>query len=196
MRRIRTSALCVLTLMLLVASDRNAAAQDPFLGEIRWVAFTFAPQGWQECNGQLLAVNLHQPLFQLIGTTYGGDGQNTFALPDMRGRMPMHAGQGPGLTDRIQGQTGGEEQVTLTQAQMPLHSHDLKASSNEATLISPSGNVLATKARVALYSSGLLDLTMSSSAIGLAGGSQPHDNMPPFLAIKCIIKMEPATFPQ
>lgn len=196
MRRIRTSALCVLTLMLLVASDRNAAAQDPFLGEIRWVAFTFAPQGWQECNGQLLAVNLHQPLFQLIGTTYGGDGQNTFALPDMRGRMPMHAGQGPGLTERIQGQTGGEEQVTLTQGQMPLHSHDLKASSNEATLISPSGNVLATKARVALYSSGLLDLTMSSSAIGLAGGSQPHDNMPPFLAIKCIIKMEPATFPQ
>jgi microcystin-dependent protein len=162
---------------------------------MRWVAFTFAPQGWQECNGQLLAIQLHTDLFQLIGTTYGGDGQNTFALPDMRGRMPMHAGQGPGLTDRIQGTTGGEENVTLTPAQMPAHSHDLKGSSTEANLVSPAGNLPATKARVALYAPGPVDTTMSPLAIGQVGGSQPHDNMPPFLVVKCIIKVEPATFP-
>ena len=123
MRRIRTSALCVLTLMLLVGSARNAAAQDPFLGEIRWVAFTFAPQGWQECNGQLLAINLHQPLFQLIGTTYGGDGQNTFALPDMRGPHADACRTGPwvdGPHPRTDGRRGtghadaGTDASTLT----------------------------------------------------------------------------------
>jgi len=190
MRRIRTSALCVLSLMVLVGSARNATAQvEPFIGEIRWVAFTFAPEGWAECNGQILSIAQNTALFQLLGTTYGGNGQTTFALPDMRGRMPMGDGQGPGLTNRIQGEVAGEENVTLTEAQIPAHTHPLIGSNTEASAISPSGNVPATKARVTLYSSAQNLTQMSPLAIGPAGGGQPHDNMPPFLAVKCIIAL-------
>lgn len=191
MRRIRTSVLCVLTLMMLIGSGRNAAAQasDPFIGQIMFGAFNFAPRGWAECNGQLLPIAQNTALFALLGTQYGGNGQTTFALPDMRGRMPMHAGQGPGLSPREQGEAAGHETVTLTPAQMPAHSHDLKATNTEANLVSPSGNLPATKSRVALYASGPVDATMSPLAITQAGGSQPHDNMSPFLTVKCYIAL-------
>lgn len=191
MRTTRALMLSVLTLLMLAGSGRDAAAQasDPFIGQIMWGAFTFAPRGWAECNGQLLSISQNTALFALIGTTYGGNGQTTFALPDMRGRLPMHAGQGPGLSQRVQGEAAGEEAVTLISSQMPAHSHDLKATNAEANNMSPGGNLAATKARVALYGSGPADTSMSPQAIAQAGGSQPHDNMPPYLAIKCFIAL-------
>ena len=146
------------TVILLAGLAAPAAAQDPFIGEIRWVAFTYAPNGWAECNGQLMAINPNQALFALIGTTYGGNGQTNFALPDMRGRAPIHHGMGPGLTDRFLGEVGGEETHSLTVNEMPAHDHalgththnipalpvDVRASSALATTGDPAGNVLAT----------------------------------------------------
>jgi microcystin-dependent protein len=180
--------------MMLVGSPQNAAAQasDPFLGQIMFAAFNFAPRGWAECNGQLLSISQNTALFALLGTMYGGNGQTTFALPDMRGRMPVHAGQGPGLTLREQGEASGQEDVTLNQAQMPAHSHTLVGSSTEASGISPAGNLPATKARVALYTNGPgpADSPMSPSAIGPAGNNMPHDNMPPYLTIICFIAIK------
>lgn len=135
-----------------------ARAQEPFLGEIRWVGFNFAPKGWATCDGQLMPISQNTALFSLLGTMYGGNGQTTFALPDMRGRVPLHSGQGPGLSPRDQGETGGLETVTLTTAEIPSHTHtlashthaipalavDVKASSNAAASADPTGNVLAT----------------------------------------------------
>ena len=161
MRRISTMALRLLMFGLIVGATlvpRSAFAQEPFLGEIRWVGFNFAPVGWALCDGQLMSIAQNTALFSLLGTTYGGDGKSTFALPDMRGRVPLHPGQGPGLSQRLLGEAGGQETVTLTTAQMPSHSHaltshthtipalavDVKASSAAATTTSPAGNVLAT----------------------------------------------------
>lgn len=161
MRRIPKIALRLLMLGLTVAATlapRSAFAQEPFLGEIRWVGFNFAPVGWALCDGQLLSIAQNTALFALLGTTYGGNGITTFALPDMRGRVPLHPGQGPGLSPRVLGEVGGQETVTLTTAQMPSHSHaltshthaipalpvDVKASSAAATTTSPAGNTLAT----------------------------------------------------
>jgi len=138
-------------------APRSAAAQIPFLGEIRWVTFDFAPKGWAPCDGQLLSIAQNTALFELIGTTYGGNGQTTFALPDMRGRVSVHKGQGPGLSNRLLGEAAGLESVALTTGQMPSHTHtiashthsipaldvDVKASSAAATTAAPLGNVLA-----------------------------------------------------
>src|SRR5262245_22132190 len=149
-----------LTLGLALGSlltPRQATAQEPFLGEIRWVGFNFAPIGWALCDGQILSISQNTALFSLLGTTYGGNGQTTFALPDMRGRVPLHPGTGPGLTQRVAGEAGGQESVTLTTAALPSHSHsiqshthaipslpvDVKASSAAAASASPAANVLA-----------------------------------------------------
>lgn len=176
----------------------TALAQQPFIGEIRWVAFNFAPRGWATCDGQLLSIAQNTALFSLLGTTYGGNGQTTFALPDMRGRAPVHPGQGPGLTLRDLGEVGGSEAVTLTLSEMPLHSHTLaahthdipalpvevRASSFAATKASPAGNVLA-KATIEqggagtpitnVYSTGLADVSLAAgsavSAPGTTGGA-------------------------
>lgn len=143
--------------VLLVGLSTPAAAQDAFIGEIRWVGFTFAPKGWAECNGQLMAISQNTALFSLLGTTYGGNGQTTFALPDMRGRVPVHAGMGPGLTNRDQGEAAGVESHALSVSEMPAHDHalgthahdipelavGLRASSAAATSVDPAGNVLA-----------------------------------------------------
>lgn len=135
----------VLAVVLVLAGSlaSTAVAQEPFLGEIRWVPYNFAPRGWAFCDGQLLSISENTALFALIGTTFGGDGRTTFALPDLRGRVALHAGSGPGLTPRQLGQVGGQEQVTLTPGQMPAHSHPLNASSGAASEGSPAGNVLA-----------------------------------------------------
>lgn len=144
--------------VLLAVLASPAAAQDPFIGEIRWVGFTFAPRGWAECDGQLLPIAQHTALFSLLGTTYGGNGQTNFALPDMRGRVPVHVGMGPGLSNRTQGEVGGAEVHSLSVNEMPAHDHalgthahtipalpvDLRASSAAATGVDPGGNVLAT----------------------------------------------------
>lgn len=161
---------------------------QPYVGEIRMFAGNFAPVGWAFCNGALLSISENPTLFQLIGTTYGGDGQSTFALPDLQGRFPMHMGSGIAGTFVI-GQTGGEERVTLTANQMPAHSHTPMANAAGGGT-SPAGSVWAGNPDVAQFASpAQINGQMNSQSIGSAGGSQPHDNMVPFLAINFIISL-------
>jgi microcystin-dependent protein len=166
-----------------------ANAQNPYVGEIRWVAFNYAPVGWAECNGQLLAIAENEALFSLIGTTYGGDGKTTFALPDMRGRVAVGTGQGAGLSNRTPGEKGGQEKVTLTTAEMPAHRHTLAVDSGAANSKGPAGNVLADSPSAAIYSTTAPNTTLKSSSIGLQGGGQPHENMQPYLGMTCIIAL-------
>lgn len=158
---------------------------QPYVGEIRMFAGNFAPAGWMFCEGQLLPISENETLFQLIGTTYGGDGQSTFALPDLRGRLPIHQGSG-----FILAETGGVEEVTLTTAQMPSHNHPLLATSDSASASGPGGNVLAvTNASKRVYSANLTPVTMAAQSGGPTGGSQPHNNLQPYLCVDFIISL-------
>ncbi len=155
----------------------------PYLGEIRMFAGNFAPVGWAFCDGSLLPISQYDALFNLIGTTFGGDGQNTFALPDLRSRVPIHMGSGFVLA-----QSGGEEIVTLTVSQIPSHSHVPQADSGTGAQSSPAGNVWANSANFP-YSSNAPSAAMAPQAISMDGGSQPHDNMIPFLAVNFIFSL-------
>ena len=157
---------------------------QPYVGEIRMFAGNFAPAGWMFCEGQLLPISENETLFQLIGTTYGGDGQSTFALPDLRGRIPIHQGDGFVLAE-----TGGAEQVTLTTQQMPAHSHPLQALTNNASTPSAGGNLLAQTPSYTPYIATPPDSALSPNATGLVGGSQPHENFQPYLCINFIISL-------
>ena len=168
----------------------SSASADPFIGEIRIFAGTFAPQGWAFCDGQLLAIAQNTALFSLLGTNYGGDGRTTFGLPDLRGRVPMHAGSGPGLTPRYLGQTGGQEHVTLNESQIPAHTHQARASSEAPDTNSPEDAVSAQKVRTHLYNTGLSDVNMGTTAISSTGGSQAHDNMQPYQCLNYIICLQ------
>lgn len=161
-----------------------------FLGEIRIFAGNFAPVGWMFCEGQLLPISENDSLFQLIGTTYGGDGEETFALPDLRGRIPIHQGTlSTGSTFQI-GELGGSEQVTLTTQQIPIHTHPFAASTDPATDSSPAGAVAGGDVAVDLYSNIPAPLLpMSNQMIGPVGGSQPHENVQPFLCVNFIIAL-------
>jgi microcystin-dependent protein len=156
---------------------------QPYVGEVRMFAGNFAPAGWQFCSGELLAISENETLFQLIGTTYGGDGQSTFAVPDMRGRVPIHMGN-----SFILAQTGGVEQVTLTPAQIPLHNHALMASTDVPTATDPQNN-LPGQAAAKLYRSGTPTVTLAPQSIGSTGGNQPHTNMQPYLCVQFIISL-------
>jgi microcystin-dependent protein len=159
---------------------------DPFLGEIRMFGGNFAPQGWATCDGQILPIAQNTALFSLLGTTYGGNGQTTFALPDLRGRLPVHIGGGLTI-----GQAGGSETVILTTTNLPAHTHTANAAS-AATTLSPAGQYWAADpgANVAPYAAAPDGSVMSGTAIGAQGGSQPHANMQPFLAVTFIIALE------
>ncbi len=162
---------------------------QPYVGEIRLFAGNFAPSGWALCQGQIVAIAENDVLFTLIGTTYGGDGQSTFALPDLRGRVPLHQGNGASLSSRTIGQTGGTEQVQLSNGQMPAHTHTLLASSAPAqAAAAPSGSLLAATA-VNVYGTGTPTTPMAPVAIAPSGGAQPHDNMAPFLVMNYIISL-------
>ena len=162
----------------------------PFLGEIKMFGGNFAPLGFAFCNGQLMSIAQDTALFALLGTTYGGDGQTTFGLPDLRGRAPVHMGQGPGLPNRTLGEVYGSEAVTLTAAQMPLHSHAQAASTNAATAAAGPSGAPATSATTAFYGSGAPDVNMAAAAVGAAGGGQAHDNMAPYTVLNYIIAVE------
>ena len=157
---------------------------QPYVGEIRMFAGNFAPVGWMFCAGQRLPISENETLFQLIGTTYGGDGQSTFALPDLRGRLPLHQGNG-----FILAETGGAEEITLTVNQVPAHTHPLLASSNSAVDANPTGRVLGETRAADLYLEDAPNVNLSGSAIGPAGGSQPHTNLQPFLCVNFIISL-------
>lgn len=162
---------------------------EPFVGEIRMFAGNFAPRGWAFCDGQLLAVSQNDALFSLLGTIYGGDGRTTFGLPDVRGRIPIHAGHGPGLSERRLGAKGGAEKVTLTVNQLPSHGHPMQASSEAATTANPQGEVLAETLTDRVYRPDSADTNLASSSVTNTGGSRSHTNLMPFLCINFIISL-------
>ncbi|BCG69819.1 tail Collar domain-containing protein [Mesorhizobium sp. 113-1-2] len=157
---------------------------QPYVGEVRMFAGNFAPAGWMFCEGQLLPISENETLFQLIGTTYGGDGESTFALPDLRGRLPLHQGNGFVLAE-----TGGAEEITLTTQQIPAHSHPFLGNIGNGSQASPQGNVLASSTLVKLYALETADAVMATSAISSVGGSQPHTNFQPYLCVNFIISL-------
>jgi len=160
---------------------------DPFIGEIRIVGFNFAPQGWAFCQGQLLSIAQYSALFSLLGTTYGGDGQVTFALPDLRGRLPMGMGNGPGLTPRTQGEESGAEKVTLSSSNLPAHTHPLFGTTANGGVDTPTNELLG--AGTSIYGTGPLT-PMSPSAIGPnMGGGLPVPTLPPYLVLNFIIAL-------
>ncbi len=165
---------------------------EPFIGEIRLFGFNFAPRGWAFCNGQLLSIAQNTALFSLIGTYYGGNGQTTFALPNLQGRVPIHQGQGPGLTPRTIGEMAGTEVVTLIQTEIPMHNHLIHTASAAGNSRIPNGKVLAKEAagQTAVYADGPMDSALNPQSVSIAGGSQPHNNMPPFLVINYCIALE------
>jgi microcystin-dependent protein len=160
---------------------------EPYLAEIRITSFAFPPKGWAMCNGQLLPINQNQALFSLLGTTYGGNGITNFALPNMQGRAPMHwSGSHP------QGQSAGEESHTLTATEMPAHQHVLRASGKTAASSSPNAGVLAAPGRGATpaFAAATNLVPLNPAAIGTTGGSQPHENRPPYLALNFVIALQ------
>lgn len=161
---------------------------EPFIAEIRIFGFNFAPRGWAFCDGQLLPIAQNTALFSLIGTTYGGDGRTTTALPNLQDRTPMHPGRGPGLTDRRLGEKVGSETVTLSEAQIPSHSHTMRASGSSAGATTPTNHLFANNVQAYHDASSLVAL--SSSAIATTGGSQSHTNMQPYLALNFCIALQ------
>ena len=168
---------------------------EPFIGQITLFGGNFAPRGWAFCDGQLLSISQNTALFSILGTTFGGNGQTTFGLPDLRGRVPMHPGSGPGLSARFLGEQGGVESVTLLATQMPPHNHQLNASSTDATTPVPTNNVLAkandpnTLNEINSFAA-TSNTNLSPGSIGQAGGGQPHSNVQPYTCINYIIALE------
>ena len=162
---------------------------QPFIGEIRMFGGSFAPAGWAFCNGQLLPISENDLLFNLIGTTYGGDGQSTFALPNLQSRIPVHMGTGSGLSAYTIGEQGGVEQVTLTINQIPIHGHPPLASDGAGGSDSPGNNFWAASSLGKPYAAGPPGVQMNPATITPTGGSQPHDNMLPYLCVSYIISL-------
>jgi microcystin-dependent protein len=166
---------------------------SPFVAEIRIFAGNFAPTGWAQCNGQLMPISQNTALFSLLGTTYGGDGKSTFALPNLQGSAPMQAGQGPGLSLRDLGETGGEQFVTLLQTEMPAHIHTAQAASTGG-ITTPAANTWggALKGHAGSYSASAAPTNVQMGPFGtsVSGGSLPHNNMPPYLCLLFIIAMQ------
>lgn len=163
---------------------------QPYVGEIRMFAGNFPPVGWMFCDGQLLPISENETLFQLIGTTFGGDGESTFALPNMQSRIPIHMGTGGGGTYQL-AETGGAESITLTTQQIPAHTHPLLVSTDPGLGTNPAGAVLGALSPVSIYKANIAPpgVAMNASSVTPVGGSQPHENMQPFLAINFIISL-------
>jgi microcystin-dependent protein len=157
---------------------------QPYVGEIRMFAGNFAPVGWEFCDGALMPISENETLFQLIGTTYGGDGESTFARPDLRGRLPIHEGNG-----FILAETGGVEAVTLTVNQMPAHSHPLLAAANFGNDPNPGANLLGESSIASFYQAGSPASAMAAQSVGPVGGSQPHTNVQPYLCVDFVISL-------
>lgn len=184
MKKITILSLLILSLF----GSQKAASQEAFIGEIRMFAGNFAPRDWAFCNGQILSIAQNTALFSLLGTTYGGNGQTTFALPDLRGRVVMHPGTGPGLTPRVQGEVGGTETNTLTVGQLPPHSHTVNASTLEGDQNLPTNTLPGnTKSLDKEYVSTPANTTMNPSMIGITGQGQPVNNIQPFGTVNYII---------
>lgn len=186
----------VLFLILMLGFSNKIAGQEPFLGEIKLVPYNFNPQGWAECNGQLLSIAQNSALFSLLGTQYGGDGETTFALPDLRGRVPIGQGQGPGLPNYSMGQQGGSTTNTLIANNLPQHSHPAFGVTEDGSESSPSGNYLAnTKLLDGEYATAGTTAQMNAGMIGSnATSTQPVNNIQPYVTLRYIISLT-GTFP-
>jgi len=167
----------------------------PFIGEIRLTADNLAPTGWALCNGQILAIASNTTLYSILGTAYGGNGTTTFALPDLRGRVPLGPGQAPGLSNRLRGQAGGEEAHTLAVSEMPAHTHSLGAGATNGNSDAPAGRVLARSPSAVPQFAASADVTLGSGAVGNAGGGVPHNNLQPYLVLNYIIALQGLTPP-
>ena len=165
---------------------------EPFIGEVKIISWNFPPKGWAYCNGQLLPINQNQALFSILGTTYGGDGRSNFVLPNLQGCAPLQAGQGPGLSLYELGESGGVETVTLLQTEMPAHAHGVQGTAVAATSATPTGNTwgAAGRGRPKAYASGAATVQMHPFGTSVAGGRQPHNNMPPYLGLTFIIALQ------
>ncbi len=188
-RIIQHSMFTIKLAVFILLSTFRLAAQDPYVGEIRIFAGNFAPNGWMFCDGQLLSISEHSALFSLIGTIYGGDGQTTFQLPDLRGRAALHQGTGPGGSPYIIGQQGGVEQVTLTTNQIPNHSHSLMFNAAKGESVNPASNFPARNSAGAVQYGELSNENANASTLGASGGNQPHENRQPYLALNYIISL-------
>jgi microcystin-dependent protein len=156
---------------------------EPYIGEIRIMANSYTPAGWAPCNGQLMPISENDALFTLLGTTYGGDGQETFGLPNLQSRIPMHAGQS------ILAETGGQEAVTLLTNQIPVHTHPLLATTSLGSQTTPGGNTVAQSGTMQWFTEDTPGAALAAQAVTATGGSQPHDNMPPYLALNFVISL-------
>jgi len=163
---------------------------DPFVAEIRITPFNFAPTGWAMCNGQLMPISQNTALFSLLGTTYGGDGKSTFALPDLQGRSPMHPGQGPGLSLHDLGESSGTDAETLTAAQLPSHSHNLRAVSGAATTGTPGSSVALATASAQVYRAPTNTVSMANDALQPVSGAGQHNNRQPYQVLNFIIALQ------
>jgi microcystin-dependent protein len=184
----RRGFLLLLLLVVFASAFVSAAfAQERYIGSISLVPYNFAPVDTFPCDGRLLPISGYETLFNLIGTTYGGDGEETFALPDLRGRVVIGQGQGPGTSNYTIGQTGGEETVTLTLSQIPAHTHTAMASKSNGDTASPAGAYWAPRARTLLFSNSGSLTPIAPQALATTGGNQPHDNLKPYLAMTYVI---------
>jgi microcystin-dependent protein len=185
---------------VLLGRPRAAAADvqsiEPFIGEIMMISCNFPPKGWAFCNGQLLPINQNQALFSLLGTMYGGDGRVTFALPDLRARVPIHRGQGPGLSLRTIGQSGGATAHTLALPELPAHSHAARASSGIGIQMSPAGNYPARNPAAIPQYDTIANVAMAAAAISTVGGNQAHTNVQPYTGLSFVIALQGVYPPQ
>ena len=192
--RLRISIVTVVTLVIMIVSAPPARASEPFLGQIIMFGGNFAPRSWALCDGQLLPIAQNSALFSILGTIYGGDGRTTFALPDMRGRVPIHPGNGPGLSSYNLGQKGGSEQATLSVNQLPNHGHVtvLKATSTDGNQEGPGGHILAGDPREDQYSDATPNVNMNPAGIEVAntGNNEAHANVQPFVCVNFIIALQ------
>ena len=180
-------------LFALSFNAKVALSFEPYIGEVRWFAGSFAPRGWAKCDGQLLPINQYQAMFSILGTQYGGDGRTTFALPDMRGRSMLHAGTGPGLTNQKIGSKSGSETVVLNSTQLPNHSHALRADSSGGDSVLPNDRVISKAGRLRVFADnaeGTNGINMGASSISDMGASQAHNNMQPYVTATCIIAVQ------
>lgn len=185
-------------LSTLTVSLPARAGADPFIGEIMWVGYNFCPRGWTNADGQLLPIAQYSALFSLYGTTYGGDGLTTFGLPDLRGRVALHTGQGPGLTNRVLGQRGGTENEILDVQQLPAHKHEINVSANDATVRDGANAVLAAgtkgkkfKPKVQMYDvPGTSSASLAPESVSNTGGNEAHNNMQPYLTLRACVALQ------
>jgi len=189
LQRLAASFAGIATFGVAKRADAAPTGIEPYIGQIMLVPFNFPPKGWAFCNGQLLPINQNQALFSLLGTTYGGNGQTSFALPDLRDRVPIHMGQGPGLSPRVLGERSGEANHTLILTELPAHTHVARGSSAVANVVDAAGMVPAFNAANTPQYASAPDTVMSDVAIGSFGGNQAHLNTQPSLGLNFVIAL-------